>query len=330
MALENTPWFIGNGAEHSAAMSRMVSFAATGGKSGIADRTDLKVYPQNVPNGSVKVRAGVATIVNTYAGGTGQSYVARNLSATDIQIEPTGSASGRSDLIVLEILDPEFEGEAPADPNDFEYTRLNVIKGVVDYRVTLTGLNYPRPAIPLARIDIPKSTGTIDASMIKDVRVLANPRKERVLFTHGITAGDPSDTLNYATASQEGGEAFPNIFWSVDIPEWAQRVKIIGTWAQLRVPGSGGNNHGKLWVRIGTQPNGFSAQQVNWDIDSTKTGVTRETMVCAADRSVPEEFRGTTRQCYLRGSVENNNSNTLGIDSASAICLDLEFYEVPV
>lgn len=330
MALENTPWFVGNGAEHSAAMSRMIAFAATGGKSGIADRADLKVKAQSVPNGSVRVAPGVATLVNTYAGGSGQAYVARNLSQTTVNIEPTGSASGRSDLIVLEIVDPEFEGDAPADPNNFQYTRLTVIPGVTSTRVTLNGLNYPRPAIPLARIDLPKSTGTVTAAMITSVRELANPRKERVLFTHGITAEDPSDTLNYATASQEGGEAFPNIFWTVDIPEWAQRVKIIGTWAQLKVPGSGGNNYGKLWVRIGTMPNGFSSQQVNWDIDSTKTGVTRETMICAADRSVPAEFRGTTRQAYLRGSVINNNKNTLAIDSASAISLDLEFYEIPV
>lgn len=330
MALENTPWFVGNGAEHSAAMSRMIAFAATGGKSGIADRADLKVKAQSVPNGSVRVAPGVATLVNTYAGGSGQAYVARNLSQTTVNIEPTGSAAARSDLIVLEIVDPEFEGDAPADPNDFEYTRLTVIPGVTSTRVTLNGLNYPRPAIPLARIDIPKSTGTIDASMIKDVRVLANPRSERRIFTYALTQDDGMDELQYSVAGKPGGEQWPNHTWQVEIPEWAQRVRVQAFWGQVRVPGIGGNNTGHLWVRFGTMTNGFGSQVTRWDVDGSVTGVTREVYMVADDRSVPAEFRGTTRSLYLRGSVDKNNKNVPRIDAASAISVDVEFYEVPV
>lgn len=330
MALETTPFFIGNGAEHSAAVARTVAFAATGGKSGIADRADLKVTAQSVPNGSVRVAPGVATIVNTYAGGSGQAYVARNLSQSTITINPTGSAAARSDLIVLSVTDPEFIGSAPEDPNAFEYTQLEVISGVPANTKSLDGLGFNKPAIALARVDIPKSTGTITNGMITSLRALANPRSERSLFTHGITQDEGMDELQYSVAGNPDGEMWPNHAWQVEIPEWAQRVRVQAFWGQVRVPGIGGNNTGHLWVRFGTMPNGFSSQTTRWDVDATVTGVTRETYMCAADRDIPEAFKGSVRNIYLRGSVSNNNKNTPRIDAASAISLDVEFYEVPV
>ena len=327
MAMERVPYLVGGGFEHSAEVMRAMLAASTSGAEGIVNAGDMKVQPLPVPGTSVRVAPGNALIRNSYGGGQAQTYAARASSQTELPIQATGSSGARADLIVARIDDPTYEGGA-FDPETFEAAKFEVIRGVSTNQSSLAGLGLTYPAIPLARLNIPASTGTITAAMITDLRAVALPRSQRYLFTHGLTTGE-QDSLDYAAAGSEEGEAWPNIFWQAYIPEWAQRVRIRGFWGQVRVPGTGANNLGKLWVRIGTQPNGFSSQQVNWDNPVTG-GVTRQTYMVAADRSVPAEFRGSTRQVYLRGSTDRNNTNVPRLDSVSAISLDLEFYETAV
>ena len=327
MAMERVPYLVGGGFEHSAEVMRAMLAASTSGAEGIVNAGDFKVRPLSVPGTSVRVAPGNALIRNSYGGGQAQTYACRAGSQTEVPIEATGSAGSRADLIVARIDDPTYQGGS-FDPLTFEAARFEVIKGVPASQAGVAGLGLTYPAIALARINIPASTGTITSAMITDLRAVALPRSQRYLFTHGLASGE-QDSLDYAVAGNPDGEAWPNIFWQAYIPEWAQRVRIRGFWGQVRVPGTGANNLGKLWVRIGTMPNGFSSQSVNWDNPVTG-GVTRQTYMVAADRSVPAEFRGSTRQVYLRGSTDLDNSNVPRLDSVSAISLDLEFYETAV
>ena len=328
MAMERVPYLVGGGFEHSAEIMRVMLAAATSGAEGIMTPGDMKVKPLSVPGTSVVVAPGNALIRNSYSGGAGQTYATRAPEQTELPIVATGSAGGRTDLIVARIDDPTYGG-GPFDPLTFEAAKFEVIRGVPANTKTTKGLGLNYPAIALARVTLPASTGTVTAGMITDLREVALPRSQRHLFTHGLTAEEGADELNLPTAAPPDGEAWPNVFWQVNIPLWAQRVRIRGIWAQVRVEQKTPNNYGKLWVRIGTMADGFSSQQVNWDI-ATTGGIARQTWVVADDRTVPAPFRGTSRQVYLRGSTIKENSNVPRLDSVSAISLDLEFYETAV
>lgn len=327
MAMERVPYLVGGGFEHSAEIMRVMLAASTSDAEGIMTAGDFKVRPLAVPGTSVRVAPGNALIRNSYAGGQGQTYACRAAEQTEIPIVATGSSGSRTDLIVARIDDPTYQGSG-FDPETFEATKFEVIRGVPSNTTDAKGLGLGYPALPLARVTLPASTGTVTSSMITDLREVALPRSKRYLFTHGLYPGE-QDSLDYAVAGNPDGEAWPNIFWQAYIPEWAQRVRIRGFWGQVRMPGRAENNLGKLWVRIGTMPNGFSSQAVNWDALTTG-GVSRETFMVAADRDVPVEFRGSTRQVYLRGSTDRDNTNVPRLDSVSAISLDLEFYETAV
>lgn len=336
MALETTPFMVGGGAEHSAGIARSIAYAATGGKEGIGAPGDLKVAAQSVPNGTVRVYPGVATILNSYAGGTGQSYVAKNLSQTNVTIQPTGSTGGRSDLIVLSVTDPEFEGEAPADPNNFNYTRLEVISGVPSTTTSLDEIEYPRPAIPLARIDIPANTGTITSGMIKNLRFLANPRTERKLYVYPLVQSDGIHKLdNYRDIGDWWVNPKDVSNWYIDVPEWAQRVRIIGQAGGVKIQKGSGNAWGRVWARIGSiyDDRGVNTQETSWDLDSGDAGNVRESWITGADRTVPANIRGEKGMYVgIRGRVISaDNSASLPIlDSLSVISVDVEFYETAI
>lgn len=111
MALENVPWAV-TGAEVTAAVARQTLFDATSGAEGVSSVGSMKVQALQTPGPKVRIAPGGAIINNRYTGGAGQSYAARNATQTEIPITATGSAGGRTDLVVLRILDPDFEGQA--------------------------------------------------------------------------------------------------------------------------------------------------------------------------------------------------------------------------
>ena len=137
----------------------------------------------------------------------------------------TGSSGGRSDLVVARITDPQYEGQPPADPDDFDYAYVDIIQGVSSSTRSARDLNLSYPAIALARIDLPASTGTVQASHITDLRELAQPRSVRFLRAYALVSGDGSFEL---TSTGENGAAWPEPqdlpsmgAWRVDVPEWA-------------------------------------------------------------------------------------------------------------
>lgn len=320
MALENVPFFVGNGAEHSAAIARTVAFAAVGGRSGVASPNDLRVAAQNIPNGTVRVLSGVATLNNTYAGGSGQAYVARNLSQTHITIQPTGSSGGRSDLLVLSVVDPEFEGSAPPDPNDFEYTRLEVISGVPSTTKNLDNIELPRPSIALARIDIPANTGTITSGMIMDLRDLANPRRERHLRVHY-----PSGYWHDGTAHKVGSSYSSWPFKVADrptlyVPEWATQMQIV-----VNISGA--------YYRKGSSVDSVIGMRTGFGTEGSQNGIAIATDTGRYHYSVIGEHliepsrRGTNQLVNVQAQQTRGNG-TFWADYQTSVSIDIEFSEV--
>src|SRR5699024_6184474 len=189
MAMERVPYLVGGGFEHSAEVMRAMLAASTSGAEGIVNAGDFKVRPLAVPGTSVRVAPGNALIRNSYGGGQAQTYACRAGSETEVPIEATGSAGSRTDLIVARSDDPPDQGGS-FDPLTFEAARFEVIKGVPASTKTVAGLGLTYPAIALARVTLPASTGTVTAAMITDLRKLAQPRKERHLFVRPLVQAD--------------------------------------------------------------------------------------------------------------------------------------------
>lgn len=326
MAMERVPYLVGGGFEHSAEVMRAMLAASTSGAEGIVNAGDFKVRPLAVPGTSVRVAPGNALIRNSYGGGGAQTYACRAGSETEVPIEATGSAGSRTDLIVARIDDPTYQGGA-FDPLTFEAARFEVIQGVPASTKTVAGLGLSYPAIALARVALPASTGTVTAAMITDLRSVALPRVQRHLFTHNLS-NEETDSIN-PPVGDEMGEAWPNVFWEFSIPTWATRVRVRALLGGVRVEEKSPNNYGNLFVRFGTVPTGFSTQYGRWD-NSMAGGITRQTFMVADDRTVPSSFRGIDTRAYIRATRKNNNSNVPLLDTFSSISLDLEFYETAV
>src|SRR5699024_4166434 len=292
MAMERVPYLVGGGFEHSAEVMRAMLAASTSGAEGIVNAGDFKVRPLAVPGTSVRVAPGNDLIRNSYGGGQAQTNACRAGSETAVPIEATGSAGSRTGLIVARIDDPTYQGGA-CDPLTFEAARFEVIKGVPASTKTVAGLGLTYPAIALARVKLPASTGTVTSAMITDLRSVALPRVQRHLFTHNLSV-EETDGIN-PPPGEEMGEAWPHVFWSFPILDWAARVRVRAILGGVRVEERSPNNFGQLFVRFGTVENGFSTQYGRWD-NSMAGGITRQTFMVADDRTVPTSFRGRSEE----------------------------------
>ena len=331
MAMERVPYLVGGGFEHSAEVMRAMLAAATSGAEGIVNAGDMKVLPLSVPGTGVRIMPGNALIRNSYGGGQAQTYAARAGSQTELSIDATGSAGGRSDLIVARIDDPTYDGGS-FDPATFEAARFSVVKGVPAGQRDLSGLSLGFPAIPLARVTLPKSTGTVTAGMITDLRFIAQPRKERHLFVRPLVQADGVRRL---ANEDDTGQYWPDVTeWRVEVPEWAQRVRMVAQWGGVSLLAAGGNSYGRVWVRLGSTSDsaGVNSQETSWDLPSDLVGNVREAWMGGDDRAVPAALRGRDVPVGLRGRVRGADTaaSKPQLDSLSVVSLDIEFYETAV
>lgn len=332
MAWDPTPWVVGGGAEHSPEVARLLAYATSSGAEGIVEPADLRVRALNVPGAGFRVGAGAALVRNRFAGGQQQTYAVRNTAEHNYtDVSPTGSGGGRTDLVVARVIDPQYAGEVPSDPTDYQYVVTDVIRGVPSNTRAAAELNLGYPAIALAKITWPASTATITDAMITDLRRVALPRVERRLFAWNPTSSDEATQSLTTSTPYPVGSYWPNMrdnqgFWEVDIPEWATHANTIGTWAGVRV--ANGTANGWLWVRLGgTVPEGaISTQGTRWSLDQSGNG--RESWHAADDIAIPEQMRGTRQMIRLLGARLSGTGAPV-IDSATSVSIDIQFTEGP-
>ena len=332
MAMERVPYLVGGGFEHSAEVMRAMLAASTSGAEGIVNAGDFKVRPLAVPGTSVRVAPGNALIRNSYGGGQAQTYACRAGSETVVAIEATGSAGSRTDLIVARIDDPTYQGGA-FDPLTFEAARFEVIQGVPASTKTVAGLGLSYPAIALARVTLPASTGTVTAGMITDLRKLAQPRKERHLFIEPLVTDDGNLRL-YSTETH--GQVWPNTTsWRVDVPSWAQRMRVVANWGGVLIRGVSepANAYGTIWARLGSGSTVVDTQRTGWNISDAPTDNVRESWMTGDDHAVPAALRGVsdvTLELRGRVTVADDLISKPLLDAHSVASLDVEFYETAV
>lgn len=269
-------WAI-DGVEVPAAVARAVAYASSGGAEGVVEPEGLKVAPLDVPSTQVRVLPGAALVRNRYAGGSLQTYAVLEQIQQSLPVVATGSAGGRSDLVIVRVTDPEFgSGDAGSS--------FEIVQGVPGTAGSEYAATLGYPALALARIDIPASTATITDDMIVDLRSVAIPRTKRVVISKEITTPAGVESSSFTEWPDEGV--------MVEVPDWATtavfRVETLAAhW--------GPNVSGELRIMFG----GLGVVRQGYNLDLPAGQNVRVPMVCAGQASIPQA-QGETRNLRLQ------------------------------
>lgn len=300
-----------NGATHSAEQFRALVKDLSRGSEGITNGTDLKVTQLGTPGGGVQVAEGSAVVlgrVNAFQG----TYSSRNQGSSTVTIAATGG-SPRSDMVILRVEDPEYEGTLdPATDN------INYFQVISNVSSSATTIPDGRTGIPLARIDIPASTSTITNAMIVDLRKIANPRRDRsqtIHFPASASTAINNSNSTYSYFSTEAGV-------SVAIPSWASKAIVTIDIAQLKYTVN--PFYGLLRATWGAS---LTMQSVT--LDDNASGTRRATMFVSDTLTIPDAYRGTTQLLRPQAAGATGNTGTVQVDGSTTIKYDIEFIEAP-
>ncbi|MFG3244199.1 hypothetical protein [Streptomyces sp. NPDC048157] len=310
MALFPVPILV-NGATHSAQQFRMMVRDLVSGAEGITQGTDLKVTQLSTPGSSVQVGDGSGVVrgrVNPFQG----TYSVCNIGAATVPIAATGG-SARSDMVILRIEDPEYEGTLNPVVDQINY--FQVISNV---SAAATTIPDGRTGIPLARIDIPASTSTITDAMIKDLRFLANPRRDRQMQTHSPTTDSAliGASTTYSYFSTEPGMSFY-------VPDWATQIRARVDVSPIRY--SVANYTGALQATLGSS---LTLQPISLD-DNQGTGVRKLPAIVADTLTIPAAYRGTTQLLRAQANGASGNTGRINVSTFTTFVYDVEFVEAP-
>ncbi|MEW9521805.1 hypothetical protein [Streptomyces tubercidicus] len=311
MALSSTPIAV-TGGEHTAQMFRMMIRDLSRANEGITEGDHLKVTALSTPGAGVQIADGSATIIGRVSPVQG-SYNTYNIGTATKDISATGGTA-RSDMLVLRVEDPEYEGSR--DPSECAY--FDVISNVSSSATTVPA-GYS--AIPLARIDIPSSTATITSGMIVDLRKVANPRRERILYPYYAL-----DPLVEISGTSETWKSFPNLTMAtIAIPVWAASAKVVFSGSNIRL------DDGNVWGGFRFMLGGIEAAQ--WvNIDDNQGSAPRRTyceMVETIDLTTTAgaALRGTNAAFISRMRTRSANAGSIGVDATTTFKIDIEFTE---
>ncbi|GAA1111277.1 hypothetical protein [Streptomyces javensis] len=306
MTLINPP-LLTHGGTHEARAFRMMVRDLSHNSQGITEGDDLKVRQSATPDAAVRVADGSA-VIRGATWGQG-SYTQYNVGYATVPIAPTG-ATARSDLLCLRVEDPEYEGTRDPEKDAIGY--FHVVSNVP---ATTTEVPAGMTGVPLARLDIPANTSVITDSMIKDVRHIANPRRDRKLYT-----AFPS-SLSTLTYSDNKWHTWPTAAkWTIPVPTWATSAKLVTTIAGLRLT--------RADVFAAMQNVFGSVQGQNTAVDDDQGSQTRRNTVVLADSlSIPASMRGTTQTLYLQTYMYKIETGDLSVDGGTSLIADIEFSE---
>ncbi|MFF4802351.1 hypothetical protein ACFY1U_28765 [Streptomyces sp. NPDC001351] len=308
MTLVQPPMMV-RGGRHSARAMRLLIRDLARGRQGVAAAEDLKVRPLEAPGPGVRVGDGAALVhgVRPWQG----AYTQSNVGDAVVDVPPTGPFA-RTDLLVLRVEDPEYEGERNPRTEDIGYFHL--VKGVDQDATALHGMT----AIPLARITLPRNTAAVTADMITDLRRLANPRTERTLHTV-----HPTDQEKVPAPHGQWAHWPKEAAWEVDIPAWATKATIVITLSGLRA--EAGNIYAELRTRLGEH----NAEPTVFDDDGTTTR--RSSVILADSLTVPPAYRGTRQHLAVQiNQVDKYGDGDLTVAKGTTVTADIQFTESPV
>ncbi|SED62185.1 hypothetical protein SAMN05428942_2145 [Streptomyces sp. 2112.2] len=301
------PPMLTHGGTHPARAFRMMVRDLARGSQGVTEANDLKVRQLSTPGSAVRVGDG-SSVIRGASWGQG-SYTQYNVGDAIVPVAPTG-ASGRSDLLIQRVEDPEYEGNRDPAKDDIGYFQV-----IPNVSATATAVPAGMTAIPLARLDIPPNTAAITDAMIKDLRSIANPRRERRLYT-----ASPG-SLSRLTYQDNKWHTWPGAArWTIPVPDWAINLKAVTTFAGLRMDSA--DIFASMQQVIGT------VQGQNTIIDDDQgNNVRRSTVVLADNIGVTAAMRGTNQALYVQTYMSKSETGNLSVDGSTSLVCDVEFNE---
>jgi hypothetical protein len=305
MSFDPVPWAV-TGAATAAAEARVLANIASHDSEGVVLSGDFKVTQTGTPSGSVQIGTGGMVIKNFQA--PGESYVGKASSSTLQAISPTGG-TGRSDLIIARVIDPDFAPWQPyTDPNQIlngPYFQPFVVAGVSP-STTSAGQVVSYSAYALARIDIPAGTTNILTSMITDLR---SPYRAR---TWHDDDNQPTPTVNNLLITDTTWRDWPENSVQVTIPPWATFAR-----CSITLQGLLADNAADFASRINL--GGLTGQGANFDYDAPAalTGVQQALNFTSTYRFDVRSLQGTT--VTMKHQAQRiNTGNTGNIWTANA------------
>jgi len=340
---DGVPWAIGGGSAMPAEILRLVSWAALGGQEGVFSSADLRISALETPGTSIRALPGACSVGNRALNASKELYVGRLFSQDVVAIAPT-SATGRSDLIVVQVENPYISGEPwniPEDPANGPYIFTRVISNVAATVKKVADLNLGISAITLARIDIPPSTGTVIQSMIKDLRTVVNPMTGAVQPPDDGGDGDDGDPVVICPGGDGDDDGDDDndplestqtsyIPWpftgntDINIPSWANYADITVTVISA-LADSGGGSWGGLFGFIRLILGGIAQEEQSFacNTEGRQDIVWQKTNV-----PIPAAQRGTTQHFHLTHRMLSGAGRLLSTRSTK-IRFDVKFKQRP-
>src|SRR5699024_9264715 len=184
----------------------------------------------------------------------------------------------------------------------------------------------------------------ITDSMITDMRELANPRREELVFGRPRIAEDSEEGQYLNRLREDGGEYFPggsgspNTF-EVTVPLWANRVMIEADWMSVNYLANT-NPWGSYWVEFGdeykphTWPHKrqyeFATQQFSFNSPGKGNNNMRMNWPLMDAVSVPQGLRGEKVPFGCKaGLATSDGKGAVFTDGGSGVGCRLTFVEVP-
>lgn len=318
------PAFIDANARHQLSTLRVINYAALAGREGVFEAGDFKVSAQAAPDGTVNVAPGVAGILARHSGGFREAYVGKFASQVTRALSPTdATVGGRSDLVVLRVLNPYVTevGSSIPNPADLEngpYWDVVVVEGVPP-NINTVGAYAPNwSAIPLARIVRPPNTTIVQQGHIVELRSLVDLSGERLVIVDNPPAVPPPIAsqlwtgVRAATGDSQIGTvqtAWTN--WpaegsfDVPVPSWAKTADVL-----LFVNGEiDGNVYGEMRLTIDGSTLSMPPTRYNYNYARTIGPEQYVTMV-AGTFEIPTGKAGKVVALRTQGHSLSNNSGT--------------------
>lgn len=328
---DSVPWSVGGGAKHSTNIARLLAHVAFGGKEGIVKPADCRVTELAIPGTQVQVAPGAVGIRNRAAGAFSEGYAGR-LPVADLLDIPDGGANGQSYMVVARVENPHIGGEPwtlPTDPEvgPYIFTRAIACSDTAETIGDLPASYQSQSLIPLARVEMPANTGTVQQSYITDLRTLVAPRQEliqRIITLGGAKTPEPLTTAEFTRWPQEAT-------WTERIPSWAtlaQVVAIVSGAKLMDVGPAGGNWQGKIQLVLGSKNTGDT--DVNLDVIGGG-GATQSAgaVMCAGDLQIPSADRGANVNLSLQGLRTGASNASFQAAPGTSVWIQVTYYEAP-
>jgi hypothetical protein len=301
---------------------RMALAAATSNQQGVVGPLDCIVNATTPsPTAGITIGAGSAVIFGAETTDQG-AYMAYNPGLdTSLTIASTGGTI-RSDMVVLRAEDPTWSASPWGNPAAGQIVFPRVISNVS------AGATQPpggQSCIPLARIDMPVSTSTVQQSYIHDLRGVADPFRLRTV----LTAAGPGSPSSWTVGTSP--TAWPTqANWSVAIPSWATSLVAKWTITDL-IYTAGGTNvaRGSLQPIFGSSvaAPALTTVQSLISISSTATYIPISASGGFAV-AIPASLRGTTQTLQMSQVTDGTNTGIIQIQEGSLITMDIEFQQL--